>query len=48
MENGLMMQTERDRSTPRKSGPSVIFSTTNPRLIKTQKKKNCAGERGSK
>jgi hypothetical protein len=40
MENGDMMQTEAVRSTPRKTGPSAISSTTNSRLIKTQEKKN--------
>ena len=39
MENGEMMQTEVARSTPKKTGPCAIFSTTNPRLIKTREKK---------
>ena len=38
MENGITMQTETDRSTTGKAGLSAIFSTTNPRLIKTQEK----------
>jgi len=38
MENDEMMQRKAARSTPRKTGPSAIFSTINPRLIKTQEK----------
>ena len=45
MENGEMMQAEAARSTPRKTGPSAIFSTSNPKLIKTQEKENIYGTR---